>query len=303
MVSSAASIHQFSNDLADLVARVRPALVFLQRTRVPVTGTVWSDGRVLTAAHALGGRDEGTVLLDDGSEAAAKVLGRDPTTDVALLEVEGVSLGDLVWATDVAPRPGELMLTIGREGPRVRSTMGMVMDVGPGWRTRAGGTIDQLVDVDASLPMGSSGGPLVGVDGRLWGMNTHGLRRAGGTVPATTLARVVEHLEAHGSVKPGYLGVGVQPVDLPGEEGGAVLVNGVETDSPAAKVLHVGDVIVEIDGHRVLGVRSLFGMLASLGGKTVTIAVNRGGERVEAQVELGVREGGPGRHRRGRWRR
>ena len=119
-MASIPSIRQLSDDLANLVVRVRPALVYLQRTRVPVTGTVWADDRVITAAHALGPRDEGTVLRDDGQEAKARVLGRDPTTDVALLEVPGVSLQGLEWAADLNPC---LLYTSPSPRDRTRSRM------------------------------------------------------------------------------------------------------------------------------------------------------------------------------------
>lgn len=326
------ALHSFSQELADLVAETRRGLVLPHPTRVPVTGAVWSDDRVLTVAHAMGARDEGRVLLPDGSEAKARIMGRDPALDLALLEVEGARTGALAWADTANLRPGELVLAVGLAGtvtrnetgePTVRvspsMSLGPVAYVGGPWRSRAGGKVDALLEVDATLHPGASGGVLVTTDGRLVGLNTHALRHGGATLPVETLRAAVTRLEQGVTTKPGWLGVGLQPArvqqgasdDGEGERQLAgVLINAVRKESPAERGgLLVGDVLLSIDGEPVPSYRALRAILLGRGGQTVHVVLFRGGQRVELDLEVGERaveagEGmGWGRRRGGRSRR
>lgn len=330
-VTEIRALHSFSRDLADLVAEARRGLVLPHPTRVPVSGAVWADDRVLTVAHAMGARDEGRVILPDGGEVAARIIGRDPSLDLALLEVKGARLGDLKWAEEASPRPGELVLAVGLVGAVTRNeageqqvsvtpsmSLGPVSFVGGPWRSRAGGRVDRLLEVDTTLHPGASGGVLVSTDGRLLGLNTHGLRHGGATLPVETLRKAVPRLEQGVTTKPGWLGVGLQPARVqegPSEEGQAgqqlagVLINAVRKESPAERGgLLVGDVLLSIDGEPVPSYRALRAILLGRGGQQVHVVLHRGGQRVEIDLEVGERaaEAGHGMglaRRRGRGRR
>lgn len=325
-VTEPTALHQFSQAVADLVAAARSGLVLPHPTRVPVTGVVWATDRVLTVAHGMGARDEGQVVLPDGTIAAAKILGRDPTLDLALLEVPGATPGTLAWGETSDARAGELAVVVGLRPVLVDgeveavplSSLGLVSAVAGPWRTRAGARVARRLEVDATLPPGASGGVLVSTDGRLLGLNTHGLSRGGATLPVETLREAVARLEAGGSVKPGFLGVGVQPArirggdETQGEASGrvGVLINAVRPDSPAARGgLLVGDVVLSIDGESVASYRDLRAILLGRGGQSVTVELHRAGAEHRVEVEVGVREGAPGfpgprrggrRHARGR---
>jgi len=331
-VTDAPSLHAFSQAIADLTERAGRSLVLPHPTRVPVTGVVWTDDRVLTAAHAMGGNDEGKVILPSGEHAAARIVGRDPTLDLALLEVVGARPGPLAWAENSEVRAGELCLAVGVAGlvrevegerrvdviPTV--TVGAVNYVAGAWRTRGGATVERLIEIDASLTTGASGGVLVSSDGRLLGLNTHGLRHGGATLPVETLRLAVPRLEQGETVKAGWLGIGVQPARVTEADGGGeddeqrhragVLINAVRAGSPAETGgLLVGDVLLTIDAEPVSSYRALRSILLGRGGQTVHVVLHRGGQPVELDLEVGVREGGGpgfgvgwgrGRHRRRR---
>jgi S1-C subfamily serine protease len=161
--------------------------------------------------------------------------------------------------------------------------MGVVSAVGPAWRTWHGGEIDQFVRLDLAVYDGFSGGPLVDAAGRVLGINTSALARAGAvTIPAATVDRVVDQLLAGGRVRRGYLGLGSQPVRLPeavrgaldGQDTGLMLV-ALEPASPAEQAgLLLGDIVVSLDGRPT---RDIDDVLSALAGDTV-------GRTLEARV-------------------
>jgi S1-C subfamily serine protease len=295
-------LSRLSEDLADTVDQAGPSVVRVEaRRRLPASGIVWSpDGVIVTAHHVIERDDNIKVGLPNGRSVAASLVGRDPTIDVAVLRVRDDALEGPASNGDMGePRVGHMVLALGRPGQSVLATLGIVSALGDAWRTPAGGSIDRYLQTDLVMYPGFSGGPLVDAAGHILGLNTSALLRGTAiTVPAATLERVVETLLAHGRIRRGYLGVGVQPVRLPdglvtevSQETG-LLVASVESGGPADKGgLLVGDIIVSIDGAPSVHMDSL---LAQLGGDRVgheaSLHLVRGGKPHEITVVIGERK-------------
>ena len=211
---------QVSDGLAATVAIASPSVVRVEaRRRLPATGIIWSpDGVIVTAHHVVEQEEALHVGLPDSRTVAATLVGRDPTTDLAVLRTQATDLTPPTWAdpTLQSLRVGHLVLALGRPGPTVQATMGIVSALATSWRTPAGGQLDRYLQTDVVMSPGFSGGPLVDVTGHVVGLNTSALLRSMSlTVPIPTLRRVVETLLTHGRIRQGYLGVSSQPVRLP----------------------------------------------------------------------------------------
>lgn len=277
---------------AALVEAAAAHVVAVRNGEIAGSGVVWADGLVVTTHHTT--PEHPVVVLPDGSSAAASVIGRDRTTDLALLAVPGVALAAPTWRTGPA-RVGEWVATLSRGHHGIRASFAHLGAVGGAWQSHRGGTIDRYLDVDGSLAFGASGGPLVAADGAFLGVNTHRLTRGGTTIPAETVARVVERLRSRGTVAPGWLGVGAHAADL-GEaqraatgQDGAVLIANLVEGGPAAKAgLLPGDAVLSLGGTAVKALPDMLGVLADLGaGATTVVRALRGREVVAVQVVLG----------------
>lgn len=293
------TLQRLSDDLAEVVGAAGPAIVRVEaRRHTPASGIFWSsDGLIVTANHVVR-RDEGiTVGLSDGQTVPATLVGRDATTDLAVLRVEGASAAPLSHAAETEMSVGHLVLALGRPGRTVRATLGVVSALGEGWRTAMGGQIDRYLATDVIMYPGFSGGPLVGASGRLLGINTSGLGGdASLAIPATTINRVVEALRSHGRVRRGYLGVSTQRVRLPESVAAAsqktgLLVVGVESGSPAEQGgLTLGDTLLAIRDTAILTHEDL---LAALSGEVVgqkeVVRILRGGQVQELTIKIGER--------------
>jgi S1-C subfamily serine protease len=300
-MSPAGGLATLSNDLAGAVEQAARAIVAVHaRRRIPSSGVIWRPGVVVASSHTLSRDEDITVTLPDGQTASATLAGRDDTTDLAVLRLDAPSLAPAERADPAALRVGHLVLAVGRPGPSVTASMGVVSAVGGEWRTWQGGRIDRFVRLDLNIYDGFSGGALVEAGGRVLGINTSGLARATAlTIPAATVDRVTDQLLSHGRVQRGYLGLASQPVRLP--EGlrtalkldtdiGLVVVN-VEPDGPADRAgMLLGDVIVAVDG---TAVRDPADVLAALGperiGNPLTVRVLRGGQPVALTITVGRR--------------
>ncbi len=250
------------------------------------------DGTVVTNNHVVKGATKVTVTLDDGTQFPAKVVGRDPRTDVAVLHVDAkhklpfIELGDSAQV-----KPGEWVVAMGNPfGLGGTVTAGIVSALG---RDIGAGPYDQFIQIDAPINQGNSGGPLFTQDGKVVGINTAILSPTGGSVgigfaiPANTVRTVVAELEKTGHVTRGYIGVEVQPVNegmakalrLSGDNG--ALVAGVAADGPAAKAgLQPGDVINAVNGQTVANARQLAVSIASVKpGEEAKLDVIRDGEK------------------------
>lgn len=294
-------LNELSNAMAAAVENVGAALVRVEgRKRMSATGVVWnSDGVIVTASHVVTRDEELHIGLPNGETVSASLVGRDPTTDVAVLRSNAKNLSVPNWAGGDGLKVGHLVLALGRPGQNVLATLGVVSSIAEEWHTPAGGKIDYYLQTDVTMYPGFSGGPLVGVGGEIYGINSSTLLRGVSvTIPTTTIAPIVEALLKHGKLRRGYLGVGSQPVRLPaaleqqlGQETGLLLV-AVEPDSPAEKGgLMLGDVIVALDGHPVrVPDELLAGLTGDKVGKDAKIKLVRGGQIHEVNVTVGERQ-------------
>jgi len=295
-----ATLTQISEDLASLVKNLDPSLVRVEaRRRLPATGMIWSaDGLILTAHHVVTKPEGIRVGLSDSRTVDARLIGRDPTTDLALLQVQEQGLVPPAWAdpdgTDLSV--GHLVVALGRPGRTVRAALGVISALGDPWRSPGGGWIDRYLHIDMVMYPGFSGGPLVNAAGQVVGLNTSALlRNMSVTVPVATMHRVGAMLRDHGRIRRGFLGVSTQPVRLPanivaqlGQETG-LLLTAVEPGSPAEQGgLVLGDTLVGLDG---TGMRQHDDLIAFMApdriGKTVSVQLLRGGQLQGLPVVIG----------------
>ncbi|MEJ2211684.1 MAG: trypsin-like peptidase domain-containing protein, partial [Anaerolineae bacterium] len=293
-------LSDLSNAMAGVVEAAERVVVRVEgRRRLAASGIVWSDhGVIVTAHHVVQHDGEVGVSLSGGESMAARLVGRDPTTDLAVLRVEAKGLRAADPAPDEDLRVGHLVLALGRPGRTVQATHGIISALGESWRTPAGGQVERYVQTDVVMYPGFSGGPLVDVEGRVIGLNTSALLRGVSlALPAQTLGRVVETLLAHGRMRRGYLGVTAQPVRLPqaaveqlGQETGLLLA-AVNAGSPAEEAgLALGDTLVSLDGQPL---RHMDDLVALLGAERIdqglSVRFLRGGQIQEATVVVGAR--------------
>jgi len=290
------TVTDLSNALAGAVERAAGSVFAVHgRSRVPSTGVQWRAGLIVTASHTVEPDRDVTLTAPDGRTLSARVAGRDPGLDIAVLraEVDGVPVADIGDDSDL--RIGHLVLALGA-GPRASAGIVSALDIRGGRQPVAG----EILAVDLTLYPGFSGGPLVDVLGRVIGITTSGVsRHLQCAVRAATVTRLAEHVVRGGKIPRAYFGVGTQPVMLPDHlrerlslaQRTAVIVVNVTPDSPAAAAgLVIGDVIVTIAGHAIAEPGDLLTVLQpDRAGKTVTTSILRGGEPRELQVTVGER--------------
>jgi S1-C subfamily serine protease len=299
---AASALAALSNELAEAVSRAGAGVVTVNaRRRQPASGIVWeADGLVVTANHVVERDEEITLGLADGRTVDARLVGRDPGTDLALLRTDAGGL-EPAARSGVEPRVGHLTLAIGRPGPSgPMASFGAISTVGGPWRTPSGATVDGYLRADVAMLPGFSGGPLVDGAGGVLGLNSSTLGRGGGlTVPNGAIDAVLAALQAHGRVRRGYLGIGTQGVTLPEAlvaahglpAARALLITTVEGGSPAEQGgLLLGDVIVAVDGATTSEVEQLQDQLAGdKVGRAIALRLVRGGEPRELSVTVGER--------------
>ena len=293
------ALEQLSESTAAAVQLAAQGIVRVEgRRRLPSSGLLWSDGDlVVTAHHTIERRSDVRVGLPGGETVEAKVLGRDPATDLAVLRLPRLSGKPLALVDPTQIRVGHLALAVGRPGESVQATMGIISAIDGGWRTPFGGHLDAFIQSDVVMYPGFSGGALVDALGRLVGMNTSGV--LGGVslaVPGATLARIAKTLVEHGRVRRGYLGVGVQAAKLakahePSGQTTGLLVASVETGSPAEKGgILLGDVLLTMGGKALSAMDDLLAALSGEEvGKATSIDLIRGGKTTSLKVTIGER--------------
>jgi S1-C subfamily serine protease len=256
------------------------------------------DGFVLTNSHVVSGAAEIEVSLADGSRYAAHVVGDDPETDLAVIRVRGGDFTAAPLGDSDSIQVGQLAIAIGNPyGFQTTVTAGVISATARSFRAKSGRLIDNIVQTDAALNPGNSGGPLMNSAGEVIGVNTAVILPAQGicfAIPINTAKWVATRLMRDGKVKRSWIGVGGQNVplhrkvvryyDLPVNDG--VLVLTVEPDSPAARAgLQQHDVIVSLDGEPISGIDDLQRQLTeSRVGKACTITVIRHTEKFELSV-------------------
>lgn len=276
----------YSHAVTGAVARVAPAVAHVRVERGKSGGRggdgagsgflITPDGYLVTNSHVVSGATAIEVTLPDGRTAAARIVGDDPDSDLAVVQV---TAGDLAWirfGDSSHVRVGQVAIAIGSPlGFQHTVTAGIVSALGRSMRAQTGRLLDNVLQTDASLNPGNSGGPLVDARGAVIGVNTAVIRAAQGicfAIASSTAERVAVSLIREGRVRRAQLGVGGQTLALPrrivrhfalpAESG--VRVETVERGSPAAAAgLQRGDVIVALDGTPVTDIDTLQRLLAA----------------------------------------
>ena len=286
-----------SQGMADAVETIGKSLVVVNgRARQSATGIAYADDLVLTADHVLEREDNLTVQTHDGRKLVATLVGRDASTDLAVLRVGDLKLPAAQAAMNA--RVGQIALAVGRPSEEgVMASIGVVSKIGGPVKMGKGATLDKFIETDATPYPGFSGGALADASGAAFGLLTTGLGR-GATIaiPMDIALKVAGTLTKQGYVKRGYLGIVSQQVKLPpaqrtGTHENGLLVVRVEEGSPAEKGnLLVGDILVSIEGTMINDADDLLAALSGDNvGKAVTIQVMRGGAAQNVSVTVGQR--------------
>lgn len=262
---------------------------------------VSEDGYVVTNNHVVDGGDNFTVVADDGTEYDAKLIGKDPRTDLAVLKIDAGNkkFTYVDFADDGKVRVGDWVVAVGNPfGLGGTVTAGIVSARG---RDIGAGPYDDFIQIDAAVNRGNSGGPAFNLNGQVVGVNTAIFSPSGGNVgiafaiPASTAREVVQDLIKDGVVQRGWLGVQIQPVtkdiaDSIGlNETKGALVAEPQEDGPAKKAgIQAGDVIVAVDDKKVDSPKELARIIGGIQpGKTVDLTLWRSGETRNVKIELG----------------
>ena len=299
-------LETISNEFAAAAEKAGGGVVAVHARRwLPVSGIEWKKGVIVTAHHGVRRDDDIKVLREGGQVVAAKLGGRDPSTDLAVLRIEDGSSSEPRFGDSAALKLGHLVLALGRTGRGdLVASSGIIGGIssgsGTGGRAWRAGQLDPYIRLDLALYPGFSGGPLLNAKGEVVGINTRGLGRGRAvTVPVATVNRVVGELLEKGHIARPYLGLAMQPVALPesartklpsGARVGLLVVN-VESGGPAEKAgVLLGDVILEVGGKLIEHMDTIQEFLAAAKvGDVVNARLLRAGEIKPVSVTLAER--------------
>lgn len=230
------------------------------RRWMPSSGIQWQKGVFVTADHTIRREEDIPVFVEPDKPLKARLAGRDPSTDLAVLKIADENTAPIPQFGDSSSlKIGHFVLALGRSrGANLVASAGIVGGLGGEWEPRRGGRLDQHIRLALELYPGFSGGPLVNTQGKIVGINTRGLARGRAvTIPVTTVNRVVSELIEKGHIARPYLGVAMQPVSVPEtlrlklgtQQNTALLVMHVERSGPAEKSgMLIGDLIASLNG-------------------------------------------------------
>jgi S1-C subfamily serine protease len=301
------ALDAYSSLVSSAAEKVSPAVVRIEAVKGGRGGSgsgfiFTANGYILTNSHVVHGASAAAVILHDGRRFEAEPVGDDPATDLAVVRVQADGLPVAELGASKGLRPGQLAIAIGNPfGFSCTVTAGVVSALGRSLRSESGRLMDGIIQTDAALNPGNSGGPLVDSAGRVIGVNSAVILPAQGlcfAIPVDTAKDVAGQLIARGRVRRAWLGFGGQDVRLPrgvarrlgSEAQGGVLVIAVEPGGPAHEAgLAEGDLVTAFDGRPVLGVDDLHrGLGEEAIGRRFTMTVLR--ESGEERVVVSPRE-------------
>jgi S1-C subfamily serine protease len=297
----------YSSAVTSAAARITPSVVNIEvrhqgrrgEQRGGGSGFLFTpDGFILTNSHVVTGSSSIEVALIDGTRCTASIVGNDPHTDLAVLRISAPNQTSARLGNSDAIRPGQLVVAVGNPlGFQTTVTAGVVSALGRSLRSRTGRLIDDVVQTDAALNPGNSGGPLVTSRGEVVGVNTAMIPAAQGicfAIGINTAKFVVGRLLRDGHIRRSYIGVAGQTVPVLRklvrhhalESDGGVLVASIEAQSPAERAgLRDGDIIVRFAGESVKGIDDLHRRLTEdRVGTTTDVVVLRGIQKIELRI-------------------
>jgi S1-C subfamily serine protease len=282
-------VQDLSAALARLVGIAAPGIVTVKSPHSRSSGFFWRPGLIVTADEALSGEGDFAVTLPNGDSIAVRLVGRDHTTDIAVLRVDRSDLPTVPLETQAVP-VGALAMAVGAEDGAPTAALGVVSRSTGSWWSLRGGAIDARIELDLRMRPSAEGGLAIGAGGRAFGMTVFGPRRRVLVIPSATIDGVASTLEKHGHIPRGYLGLGFRLVAVEGGRRGVMVMN-VDPQGPGTKAsIHQGDIIVAWNGEPIRHVRSL---LRALGpdsiGQTVTLGVRRSGETRDVPLTIAER--------------
>ena len=293
-------LNDFSEQLAQLTEQSSAAVVAIHaRPRFNSSGIHWSPGVIVTAEHTIRHDDDIHVSAANGTRHAAELVGRDPGTDLAVLRVKDLNAPAVTRSTDANPRPGSLVLAVGRNKESANAALGMISSVAGPSRTWRGGQLDQVVRLDLTLHPASAGGAIVDVNGKLIGIATDALSRvAVFAIPIATIDRVTTAILAHGRIRHGYLGAGLQPIVVPDHlkvslgltKSRGLMAVSVDPNAPAGRAgMTIGDVLLELNGQSTEQPLQVRAILGDSVGKTLPARILRGGQLMTVEITISER--------------
>jgi S1-C subfamily serine protease len=261
-----------------------------------VTGLLWQPDVVVASEQAIGAREEYEVTTAQGLTAKARIAGRDPGTNLLLLRLESALPAMKILVADA--RPGALVLALGadRDGATTARS-GIVSSVGQQWYSRLGGRIEQRIALDIRLARTEEGGAVIDAGGGLLGMSTLGPAGQVLAIPHATIERIVPQLLRDGQVPRGWLGLGLQPIEVPevlrdaaGQAAGMIVMSVAESGPGANAGATVGDILLTVEGTPARQLRRLAGLLdADSVGKRMQLRLIRAGEILALEAVISAR--------------
>jgi S1-C subfamily serine protease len=289
---------QFSNALASRAEAAKGAVVAISLGHGRhITGILWQSDIVVASEQSLPQREEFELVTAGGAAVAAKLAGRDPSTNIAILKLAEPIAPPSIAAGE--PRTGALALAIGADGSGGASArLGLVNLAGPEWHSSRGGLIDRRIVLDIGLGRREEGGPVFDAEGGCLGMSTFGPRGQVIVIPTATIERIVPQLESRGRIARGWLGVALQAVAVPdalrdsAEQSSGLMVMSVVDGGPAAQAgIVAGDIILSVDGTSTRRMRKIarhFG--ADSIGRKADLRLIRSGAVITVQTTIAERQ-------------
>jgi S1-C subfamily serine protease len=288
---------QFSNAVAARADAAKNAVVAIRLAHGRhITGMVWRSDIVVASEQSLPQKDEFELVEAGGAVVTAKLAGRDPSTNIAILKAETSLAAPSILAGEA--RTGAVALVIGADGTGGASArLGLVNLAGAEWHSMRGGLIDRRIVLDVDLAHREEGGPVFDAAGGCLGMSTFGPRGQVIAIPTATVERIVPQLAKDGHIARGWLGVALHAVAVPdalretADQSSGLMVMSVVEDGPAAQAgIVAGDIILSVDGtstHRMRRIGRLFGPDSI--GRKVEIRLIRSGQVIAVQTTIAER--------------